>query len=444
MNLKSIIILALLSIGMLLTSGCATDDSGDESGNSDEDDTVADTDADADADGDGDTDSDTDTDTDSDGDTDSDTDSDTDGDGDTDSDTDSDGDSDSDSDGDIDTGTEDCPNIPPDDQYTCEEQASWDKCEEDWMIGYCHKSCGRCDTDSSADTEEDPDGCTDIAPSDEYTCEQQASWDKCGEDWMEGYCLKSCGMCGGGDTEAGTDTDTGKGDTGEEDTETVVDTNYDTEEHEDFVIMPIGDSITETTCFPNLLFQKLTDEGFENFEFIGSTLNNQSCDGAPNVQTEGHGGWLVTSLLPGGSNDGAAQEWIKHTSVNVALIHFATNDAWQGESNEDILAGHTLLVELLREENPNVVIFVAQVIPLDPTDFDCPDCIGNVESLNAEIPTWAEGLTSDDSPIYVVDHYTGFDVESMTRDGVHPNIDGANFMMEKWYEAMQAVNIPAQ
>merc|ERR1712164_212082 len=55
---------------------------------------------------------------------------------------------------------------PPDvdTQYTCEDQAGFGKCEENWMNGYCQFSCGKCESDqvkaegeasSSGDEEEE-------------------------------------------------------------------------------------------------------------------------------------------------------------------------------------------------------------------------------------------------------------------------------------------------
>mgnify|MGYP006062577217 CR=1 FL=1 len=37
-----------------------------------------------------------------------------------------------------------CSDVPPDDNYTCEEQAAWGKCSSSWMKGYCCKSCFDC------------------------------------------------------------------------------------------------------------------------------------------------------------------------------------------------------------------------------------------------------------------------------------------------------------
>ena len=52
-----------------------------------------------------------------------------------------------------------------------------------------------------------------------------------------------------------------------------------------------------------------------------------------------------------------------------------------------------------------------------------PSSPSGINSLNAAIPAWAEGLNSTASPIYIVDCNTGF-TASMLRDGVHPNAQG--------------------
>ena len=37
-----------------------------------------------------------------------------------------------------------CSDVPPDNRYTCAQQASFGKCHEQWMRGYCCKSCFAC------------------------------------------------------------------------------------------------------------------------------------------------------------------------------------------------------------------------------------------------------------------------------------------------------------
>lgn len=37
--------------------------------------------------------------------------------------------------------------------------------------------------------------CEDVAPDGSYTCEQQAGFGQCGQDWMKGWCCRSCFQC---------------------------------------------------------------------------------------------------------------------------------------------------------------------------------------------------------------------------------------------------------
>lgn len=37
-----------------------------------------------------------------------------------------------------------CTNFAPSEAFTCAQQAMWGKCGESWMLDFCHQSCGRC------------------------------------------------------------------------------------------------------------------------------------------------------------------------------------------------------------------------------------------------------------------------------------------------------------
>ncbi len=82
-----------------------------------------------------------------------------------------------------------CSDVPPDDRYSCAQQAGWGKCNETWMRGHCDSSCGRCRAQGASGT------CSDNPPDDRYSCAQQAGWGKCNETWMQGRCDISCGRC---------------------------------------------------------------------------------------------------------------------------------------------------------------------------------------------------------------------------------------------------------
>jgi lysophospholipase L1-like esterase len=211
-------------------------------------------------------------------------------------------------------------------------------------------------------------------------------------------------------------------------------------------ITPLGDSITGTTCGPQLLSKELKDKGRSNFSFIGTNLNNQSCNGAPNVQTEGHGGYLVTDLVGNGKHASELAQWTSADKPDVVLMHFGTNDVWNNVAPATILDAYSTVLASLRASSPKVIVFVAQIIPMNPSG--CSACESRVEGLNGQIPGWATSKSTASSPIYVVDQHSVFVASSYqpnsmyTSDGVHPNAAGGQLMADKWDAALTAKEIP--
>jgi len=201
-------------------------------------------------------------------------------------------------------------------------------------------------------------------------------------------------------------------------------------------ITPFGDSITGTTCYPKLLSKLLVDQGRDDFEFVGSVLNNQDCgSGVPNVQTEGHGGYLATQLVPGGAHASELPIWCSANRSDIVLLHYGTNDTWNSTiSTQSILDAFSVILDALRAANPEVIVLVAQIIP----NAACGTCGTSIPELNAAIAGWAATEGTAASPIYVVDQYTGFDPATDTGDGCHPNLVGSQKMAERWAEALAA------
>jgi lysophospholipase L1-like esterase len=73
---------------------------------------------------------------------------------------------------------------------------------------------------------------------------------------------------------------------------------------------------------------------------------------------------------------------------------------------------------------------VAQIIPIGIGNYNT-----KIQQLNAAIIPWAQGLNKTESPIWVVDQYTGFSTSDL-RDGVHPNDAGDVKMANVWYPAV--------
>jgi hypothetical protein len=216
-------------------------------------------------------------------------------------------------------------------------------------------------------------------------------------------------------------------------------------------VMPLGDSITAATCYPQVLAQKLKAGGHTNFQFVGSQTTNQSCGSdAPSVKSEGHGGYGVTYLpmnskrsactkSTGCGSYGELQSWAMQ-KPDMVIMHYGTNDVWDGQPTADILAAYLAVIAEFRKQKPDVVFFVSKIIKLDPSG--CASCLASVQALAAALTDeWAITNSAPMSPVHVVDaHDSGFDPSNGAdaADGVHPTLAGATKMATAIYDGVVA------
>ncbi|KAK4183899.1 SGNH hydrolase [Podospora australis] len=193
--------------------------------------------------------------------------------------------------------------------------------------------------------------------------------------------------------------------------------------------MPFGDSITEIICWRSKLWNKLQTTEWSSVDFVGSGKTENNCrDTKYDRDNEGHSGFLAINI----ANQKQLVGWLQRNPADVITMHLGTNDIVQQNKNvNDIIAAFTTLVQQMRDHNPRMKIVVAQIIPLGLGNFNT-----KVQQLNAAIPTWAAQQNKTESPIWVVDQYTGFSGSGDNRDGVHPNDAGDTKMMNKWYPAI--------
>jgi lysophospholipase L1-like esterase len=217
-------------------------------------------------------------------------------------------------------------------------------------------------------------------------------------------------------------------------------------------VMMLGDSVTESTCYPQLTYQQLKAGSHSNFQLVGMETTNQSCGaGAPSsVKDEGHAGYGVT-YLPQNSTRSACskssgcgsypelQSWAAE-KPDIVLMHYGTNDVWDGIGTSTILSAYLAVIAEFRKQNPNVIFFVSKIIKLSPSG--CTNCLSNVGALAAALtPTWASTNSTATSPIRIIDHYdSAFDPTNSanTSDGVHPTPAGAAIMATVTVNAIAA------
>ncbi len=197
-------------------------------------------------------------------------------------------------------------------------------------------------------------------------------------------------------------------------------------------IMPLGDSITGSPgCWRALLWNNLQNTGYTNIHFVG-TQPPQGCGIPYDGDNEGHGGALATNIVSLNELPG----WLSATNPDIVLMHLGTNDVWSNIATSTILTAYSTLIDQMRANNPNMKILVAQIIPINPSG--CTYCAQGVIALDAAIPAWARAKSTAQSPIVVVDQWTGFDDSTDTVDGVHPNDAGNQKIASKWYPPLVA------
>ncbi len=224
-------------------------------------------------------------------------------------------------------------------------------------------------------------------------------------------------------------------------------------------IMPFGDSITSsvgvdwTNGGPQASYRYWLDHDLHSqlipFEFMGTRIDNYA--GAPKYldfdrHNEGWSGYTTGFFLDSNPQhvhlDGllsAKRYGTNEPNVpDIVLLHLGTNDVMQLVDTNTSIANLKAIIDKFRSFNPKVLIFLAKIIPCDAKiNAPCSD-IPNFNS--AVIPTVASQKTTPNSPVIVVDQYTGFNgtLGKDTYDGVHPNQSGEIKMANKWLAAIQA------
>ena len=196
-------------------------------------------------------------------------------------------------------------------------------------------------------------------------------------------------------------------------------------------VMPLGDSITQgdfaRNSYRRPLWQLLQGGGYANVDFVGSLTTNFGGD-APNpdfdLNHEGHWGWRADQIA------GQILNWANTAQPDIVLMHLGSNDLFQGQSVSSTISDLGLIIDRLRQSNPDVIVLFAKLIPHN--NGGAP----SVTPLNNEIAILAAAKNTAQSPVIVVDQFTGFDAATDTHDDVHPNTAGEQKMADRWYQAL--------
>ena len=198
-------------------------------------------------------------------------------------------------------------------------------------------------------------------------------------------------------------------------------------------ILPLGDSITHGgdgdggALYPTYrawLYQDLRALGYD-VDFVGS-LNTPEAPAGSDPDNEGHSAYTAERVFA------ELPSWLEnYPPPQIALVHLGTNDAIESVPASQTVASLAGIVGVLRARNPSVTILVAQIVPTSVASTN-----ERIEALNREIAGLA-ALSTDRSPVYVVDQYTGFEIDAdLQKGGAHPTISGEKKMAAQWEGAL--------
>jgi lysophospholipase L1-like esterase len=208
-------------------------------------------------------------------------------------------------------------------------------------------------------------------------------------------------------------------------------------------VLPLGDSITRgdyeaasaNGSWRYYLGQQLATGGYD-VDFVGSTTFPTYTRFAFDQNHDGHGGYTTGMLLSYGETEPLKAWMAAYGPPDVVLLMIGTNDALLQVPLADRLANLRGIVAQLRAKSPNARILLAQIIPT----ADAGRNALQIAPFNAALPTLAAQLSTEQSPVIVVDQYSGYDgAADNVADGIHPARSGMQKIATRWYAALAPV-----
>jgi hypothetical protein len=189
-------------------------------------------------------------------------------------------------------------------------------------------------------------------------------------------------------------------------------------------MMVVGSSNEIGTCWRAYLWQDLRTAGITNFDFVGQQMGGPSCTvvGWNDTELQAMSGIIITNIPLS-----TYLSWFKANPPDIILQHFGGADILAGMPVDGVMKAYATALMAARMVNPNVVLLIAQHSPEGKPD---------ILTLNADIAAWAPTVSTPESPVVVVDLYTGITAADQS-DGVHFNQQGSMKVADRFFAALK-------
>lgn len=201
-------------------------------------------------------------------------------------------------------------------------------------------------------------------------------------------------------------------------------------------IMVLGSSNELNTCWRAFLWRDLQAADIKNFDFVGGVTQGEDCGVAGYDKDLQAQSGIIISNLPASK----FQEWFTAHPPDIILMHFGGADLLNNMAVDGVIKAYSLTLSEARKVNPKVRLLAAQHTPQDSAS--CTDCEHTVLQLNADMITWAAANTTADSPVTVIDLYTGFVPATDLSDGVHLNAAGSQKVADRFFAVLKPLFKP--
>ena len=189
-------------------------------------------------------------------------------------------------------------------------------------------------------------------------------------------------------------------------------------------LMVVGSSNEIGTCWRAYLWQDLHMDGITNFDFVGQQSGGPSCTvvGWNDTQLQAMSGIIITNIP-----ESTYLDWFRANPPDIILMHFGGADILADMPVDGVMKAYGTALEAARTVNPNVILLIAQ---------HSPEGKDAIVTLNADIAAWAPTVSTAQSPVGVVDLYTGITAADQS-DGVHFNQQGSEKVALRWLAALE-------